>query len=253
VAHAVAHQRKIADREREQNPRERLTSLDQFFVDPITREQAKPIILKYEWLANIGRADHFVGLFSPERVLIGVACFGYGPADKSIRELLEGPAWCLERGTCVPHAPKNAASFLITHACKLMYGKTGISRFFAYGDPEAVEYGGVYQAANWLYLGQGLNGGKGRTERYYTVRPGLDPTIYRNRKTTWDLRRPGKRHLSFEEARAAGWIVEKQAAKHVYAINVGRDAKKWRKRMKPIAKPRPKPRPELARCTRCEG
>jgi hypothetical protein len=43
---------------------------------------------------------------------------------------------------------------------------------------------------------------------------------------------------------AAGWMTGYQAAKHVYAINVGRDAKRWRKKM--VAKPYPKPRPELS-------
>jgi hypothetical protein len=85
----------------------------------------------------------------------------------------------------------------------------------------------VYQATNWLYLGQGLNGGKGRKTRSYVVPPGLDPNNPRNRKPIRELRRL---NMSFKEARVAGWIIGYQAAKHVYAINVGRDSKKWRKK-----------------------
>jgi hypothetical protein len=253
---AEAHQRTIADQERNNNPRPRLTaSLAQFSVEEITKTEAKNIILKYEWLGNIGKANHFIGLFSPNRELVGVACFGYGPATPAMRTLLGGPAWCLERGACVPWAPENAASFLITHACKLMCRITGVGRYFAYGDPCAGEYGAVYQAANWLYLGQGLNGGEGRQWRTYVLRPGLDPDKPANWQTTKVLRQNSnrildpktgiRRGLTYAEARDAGWVFATRPAKHVYAINVehGRDAKKWRKKME--GKPYPKPRPEL--------
>jgi hypothetical protein len=252
----VAHQRILAEKERAEKPRERMTSLLGFSVETITKEQAKTVILKYEYLGNIGKANYFIGLFSPDRELVGVACFGYGPSTPAMRTLLGGEAWCLERGACVPWAPKNAASFLIQSACRLMCKITGISRFFAYGDPMAGEYGGVYQACNWVYLGQGLNGTiKGRSTRTYVLRPGADPNIVSNWQTTKVLRQNSNRiidpktkksrGLTYEEAKKAGWQVAHRAAKHVYAINVGRDAKKWRKTM--VKKPYPKPRPELSR------
>jgi hypothetical protein len=255
---AVAYQRKIADRERETKPRPRLTApLTQFSVETITKAEAKTIILNYEWLRNVGRAKHFIGLFSPERELVGAACFGYGPSTPAMRTLLGGPAWCLERGACVSWAPENAASFLIQHACRRIYKITGISRFFAYADPCAGEYGAVYQAANWLYLGQGLNGKKGRQYRTYVLRPGLDPDVASNWQTTKALRQDSNRitdpetgksrGLTYAEARKAGWRIVSRPGKHVYAINIGRDAKKWRKKMKPIAKPYPAPRSELKR------
>lgn len=243
VTVAVAHQRIIAERERVECPRERIESLEKFSIETITREVASPLILRYEWLGDVGRAEFFVGLYAPERELMGAACFGYGPAPAVMRDLLSGEALCLERGACVPHAPKNAASFLIRHACHLVYRETGISRFFAYGDPMAGEYGGVYQAANWLYLGQGLNGGKkGRPMRYYVLRPGRDPANPANWQGTRELRRRGK-HMTFAEARKAKWTIAKRPAKHVYAVNIGRDAKSWRRKI--AAKPYPKPRPEL--------
>jgi hypothetical protein len=241
-----AWQRKIADKARKTSKRERLTSLNGAYIGMIEREQAKSIILKFEWLGNIGVANKFVGLFTVDHELIGVACFGHGPAPEDMRKLLGGPALCLERGACVPHAPSNAASFLISHACKWMYQTTGISRFFAYGDPEAGEYGAVYQASNWIYLGQGLMGvGKDRKIRRKVLRPGDDPKNPQNWKTTRELRRPGKKPMSFAEALKRGWLIEKRPAKHVYAVNVGEDAKRWR--VAHGGKPYPKPRPELTR------
>lgn len=251
---ALAHQRLIAERERAAHPRESITiPLDRFSVETITRAEATPLIVKYEWLGNVGRAAHFVGLYSPDRELIGVSCFGYGPAGKGMRKLLGGDAWCLERGACVPHAPKNAASFLIRHACHLIYRITGISRFFAYGDPYAGEYGAVYQAANWLYLGQGLDGGKGRALRLYYLQPGRDPRNPAHWQTSREFRRAknkildpvtGKlRGMTQAEAKKKRWKIAKREAKHVYAINIGRDARTWRKKIKSL--PYPKPRPEL--------
>ena len=278
-----AHQRKIAEKARKTMKRERLTSLDGCYVKAIERALAEPIILRFEWLGDMGTTSiHFVGLFTAEHELIGVACFGSGPADVikynrnkkahgstlTIRDRLGGSAMCLERGACVPHAPPNAASFLISHACKLMLQITtiegakqdppveGVSRFFAYGDPDAHEYGGVYQASNWIYLGQGLNGEKDRKKRYKVLEPKFnnpkDRKNPRNWKTTRVLRRPGKRPLHWGEARKKRYLIEPFPAKHVYAIKIGegqtprtaaRDARRWREAMQ--GKPFPKPRPEL--------
>jgi len=165
----TAHQRQIRDAMAMAHPREAAKSLEGYSVETISRADATPIILHYEWLRSVGRATIFVGLFSPTRELEGVACFGAGPGGE-IMSLLGVPALCLERGACVHYAPPNAASFLINTACKLVYRITKVAVFFAYADPMAGkdgqgEYGGVYQAAGWLYLGQGLDGGKGRKLR----------------------------------------------------------------------------------------
>jgi hypothetical protein len=239
-----AHQRKIAEKQRAENPRPRLTApLSQFKVQTITREVAKPFIEEHEYLGTISNSAYFIGLFSPDRELVGVACFGYGPADETMRTLLGGPALCLERGACVAHAPENAASYLINHACHLVCRIRGVSRFFAYSDPSAGEYGGVYQACNWLYLGQGINGEKDRQWRTHVLPPGLDPDNPANWKTTRILRSKKYKRLTEAEALERGWQIARCPAKHVYAINVGRGKRTWRKTM--VAKPYPAPRPEL--------
>src|SRR5262245_57949890 len=120
-------------------PRQPAPSLDGYAVETISRNDALPLIMRYEWLGNPGTANLFVGLKSPDRELQGVACFGYGPAGIGMRQRLGGPALCLERGACVHYAPRNAASFLITHACKLVCRITGTERFYAYADPMAGE------------------------------------------------------------------------------------------------------------------
>jgi hypothetical protein len=179
---------------------------------------------------------------SPVRELHGAVCFGYGPQGQ-IRNLIGANALCLERGACVHFAPVNAASFLISRACRMVHRLTGIEVFFAYADPMAGEYGAVYQAANWIYLGQGLYGGKERANRYFVLPPGLDPDDPANWKTTRALRR--EHRLTFAQAKAQGWVIALRGAKHVYAINVGKGQKRWLKTV-----PRrsyPAPRPELKR------
>jgi hypothetical protein len=245
-----AHQRKIAEALREADPRDRPSSLVGYTVDLITRDQAEPIILKYEWLGTMGKSKYVVGLFSPDQELQGVACFGPGPGG-GINLDVGWSVMCLERGACVHYAPPNAPSFLINGACKLVYRETEIAIFFAYGDPSAGEYGGVYQAAGWKYIGQGIQGkGRDRPERVMVLPSGCDPDDPGSWKTTRWLRRNG--HLSYRtpadggpsEAELAGFTIDKKRpGKHVYATNVGPYRKAWRKAIK--CKPYPVQRPEL--------
>ena len=237
----VAHQRRLRHRLTRTDPRPSATSLDGYTVALIPRHDAAPLIRRYEWLGTMGRASIFVGLVSPAGETEGVAAFGYGPGGP-IRNIIGGPALCLKRGCCVHYAPPNAASFLISHAVKLVRDLFGVDRFFAYADPEAGEYGAVYQAANWHYLGQGLNGKRGyRRRRQYVLPPGHNP-----RKANWrsdrDLRRQGRR-LTVTQARAQGWKIETRAAKHVYAVCLGRNRAAWRESLP--SRPYPKPRPAL--------
>jgi len=283
----AAHQRKIREALMRDDPRPVVPSLDGYAVETISRDEARPLIERYEWLGDVGRATRFVGLFSPADELQGVACFGWGPRgghggckpSRSITDIIGSPAMCLERGACVHYAPPNAASFLITRACKLIWREDEVARFFAYGDPEAGEYGAVYQACGWVYLGQGLDGGRGRATRDFVLPPGADPAVASNWKTTRILRRvparlrppgmkpdaKGRYRMGYEQARALGWKIPRKSldevergAKHVYATIVGGNSFKEREQRKEWArkvggKPYPAPRPELKGFPRPDG
>jgi hypothetical protein len=240
-AESVAHQRRTREAMEAAYPAEVAASLAGYTVGFLDRSVAAPFIKQHEWLGNVGKATLFVGLFSPVRDLQGVVCFGHGSTG-TIRDIIGSPALCLERGACNHRAPRNAASFLFAEACKLVHRTTKVATFFAYADPKAGEYGAVYQAAGWAYLGQGLYGGGYRTHRHAVLAPGGDPDVPAQWQTSRALRRH-ERHLSFAEALDAGWLIETRAAKHVYATHVGRDRKTWRKSL-PVL-PYPKPRPEL--------
>lgn len=206
VAHK-AHQAVIRERAQGDDPRP-MANLSEAEVERITTAEARTVIEKYEWLGTIGRAVACYGLRTSDG-LLGVACFGWPGAPES-RDIcgrdLRQLAVCLERGACVHFAPPNAASYLITRSTALAAREMGWRIFYAYADPEAGEIGTVYQASNWLYIGQGVGRTPGRPREYWR-RP--DGSIVSNRI----LRHRGWRHA---DAIAAGWVRVPKHPKHKY-------------------------------------
>lgn len=157
------HQRKIRDEKAKTPlPDEHLrtaaaATYDNAILREITFEEAKAVILDYEWLGNMGSTRYVVGLFFG-KYLAGVACFGSTAGSQVAGSICgkthAGTVLTLVRGTCVHWAPKDAASFMINRACDLMIAK-GYHIFIAYSDEEAGEIGTVYQASNWIYVGPG--------------------------------------------------------------------------------------------------
>lgn len=157
----TCHQRLIRDQHaKEPDPllaeKVRLAqSFDNATVKEISKVEAKTIILKYEWLGNMGVTDYAFGLYFGE-YLAGVACFGRTAGTKTAQSVC-GKDYAhlvkvLNRGACVHWAHPHSASFLIPRACNLMAEK-GFNIFVAYSDTDAGEIGTVYQATNWLYCG----------------------------------------------------------------------------------------------------
>lgn len=209
-----AHQRVIRETEAEKGPRPTLANLDGCYVEAITTEAAKAVILRYEWLGTMGRAVATYGLRGADGDLLGVAAFGWPSAIESRdvcgREYRE-QAVCLERGACVHYAPSNAASFLITHALRQASADHGWKIFYAYADPEAGEIGTVYQACNWLYIGQGVGRTPGRLREDWRL---PDGKVLSSRS----LRHRGMKR---RDALEAGWVPVPKHPKHKYVQFVG--------------------------------
>jgi hypothetical protein len=163
----VAYQRVIREREANRSP---LASLDGSTIRAIDHTMAAPIVLRYEWLGTVApiRVASY-GLFAPDGELLGVVQFAKMPREPNNVCGVEyaSKAICLARGACVPHAPKNAASYLISRAVRLAHAEHGWSIFFAYADESARELGSIYQACNWHYLGQGLGRAPGRARENF--------------------------------------------------------------------------------------
>ena len=173
------YQRHIREVWAEHESRPQLASLKGALVRTLSFPQAEDLILRYEWLAGkpgvkspMGKAaSAFYGLFLNDELLganvLGMLGGQYrkeagshgGGAGNICGKYLKKTV-CLMRGACVPHAPRNAASFLTRYTCSLANREHGWKVFFAYSDVEANEIGTIYQACNWFYLGQGLGSGK---------------------------------------------------------------------------------------------
>jgi len=93
------------------------------------------------------------GLFDNDE-MIGALIFGqlsttawrkYGDREKDVLEL--------RRMVCVPEAPKNCCSFLISKAIKYIRRNSDAKILVSYADPFYDHCGIAYQAANWDYVG----------------------------------------------------------------------------------------------------
>jgi len=161
-----AWQRKIREKEAQKDPRP-VVGLENAIVVEISYEKAKELILKYEWLGNMGSTERSFGLIL-DGELAGVVCFGKTAGTDTARSVCK--EWAryvvtLCRGACAHWAHPHSASYLISRACKLMANSRRISKsgkefppayiFVAYADGDAPgEIGTVYQACNWLYCGK---------------------------------------------------------------------------------------------------
>lgn len=209
-----AHQREIRERYEREESRAPIANLNGCYVERVSREDAESVILKYEWLGTMGRAVACYGLRAECGELLGVAVFGW-PASVQSRDICgveyRELAVCLERGACVHFAPPNAASFLIAKATKQAARDHGWKIFYAYADPEAGEFGTVYQACNWLYIGQGVGRTRGRLREDWELPDGriLTSRSLRHRK------------LKRLDAISLGWTPIYRHPKHKYVHFVG--------------------------------
>ncbi len=130
-------------------------------VKEISPTQAAQIILDYEWLGTMPAITlHCFGLFF-NKILSGAVVFSpeyaenlgvwdsYGYTGKII---------CLSRGACAFWAHPHSASKLISQSMKMLPIKYEVVT--ATVDSEAGEVGTIYQACNFVYVGQMSRGGK---------------------------------------------------------------------------------------------
>ena len=184
----------------------RTKDFDFSYVDKTDTAQCieiKSFIEKHEWLGKLpARPTHrFVARLKKNGVMAGTIimatpnAFSYviGKENRDKEKLIS-------RGACISWAPKNLASWLITKSIKHMVKNTEFRVFSAYSDPEARELGTIYQACNFIYLGQK----SGTTKQYF------------------DPNRP-----------ELGWFSDRDFRKKskyvVYAKNIGIEKEIWNK------------------------
>jgi len=186
-------------------------SLKNAVIKPCTRKQAEKIILEYEWLGDMAVTNIFYGIFF-ENIMGGTICInssGSSPNSEKSFGIKKGELSYFARGACAYWTPVGTASKLLSFALKLEK-KRGAKAAIAYADTDAGEYGTVYQATNWFYIGKSIPGGAdlhysknnyildGRTMTEYAKRNNMSMDKYRI------------------ELEANGWILQRKNPKHRY-------------------------------------
>jgi DUF3102 family protein len=254
LADTVCFQRKRRDAEAAKDNRPQDATLD-YVIGRIDAKEASAFIKRYEWLGTVGRP--IARYCARHAEVAAVALFGR-PAVQSAaicREIKDisnqsdddraylRTVVCLERGACAHFAHPHTASWFIPRVLKLAHAEHGWQIFYAYSDTDAGEIGTIYQACNWLYIGQGV--GRGLTPantprpREYFRRQDWkegkfvsDRAFYR-RSLEMDVHvgiKDGIIHMTGldaqepwrnEYAENRQWEMKKTAAKHKYVQFVG--------------------------------
>ena len=148
-------------------------------TDKETVKQIKQFIERHEWLGKISNYPTHFFVAKYKDILAGVVIMDMPNAfSKLLGEKTRKIERLISRGACISWSPKNLASSLIMYSIKWMVKNTDYRVFTAYSDPEAKELGTIYQACNFVYLGQNsggskqyqLSNGKWVSDRYFRSR-----------------------------------------------------------------------------------
>ena len=143
----------------------RIEDFEFSYVDKTNKEQCdeiKQFIERHEWLGKlpIWLTHRFTARHKKNDALAGVIIMATPNSFSNILgEENKNKEKLISRGACISWAPKNLASWLITKSIKYMVKNTEFRAFSAYSDPEAKELGTIYQACNFIYLGQKFGAG----------------------------------------------------------------------------------------------
>ena len=138
----------------------RIEDFEFSYVEKTSKEQCdeiKEFIERHEWLGKLpARPTHrFIARLKKNGTIAGAIVMA---TPNSFSHILgkenRDKEKLISRGACISWAPKNLGSWLIMKSIKWMVKNTEFRMFSAYSDPEAKELGTIYQACNFIYLGQ---------------------------------------------------------------------------------------------------
>ena len=169
-------------------------------------KEVKEFIERHEWLAKLpNRPTHrFTARLKKNGTLAGTIIMATPNAFSNLlgKENTDKEK-LISRGACISWGPKNLGSWLIMSSLRWMVENTEFRYFTAYSDPEAKELGTIYQACNFIYLGQT----SGTDKQYF------------------DSKKPSKGWFSGREFR-------KKSNYFKYASKIGVSKEQWKKWMK---------------------
>ena len=117
--------------------------------------QIRDFITRHEWLGKMPQRPTHRFIAEYKGKLAGAIVMAvpnnfsliFGKENRNLEKLIS-------RGACISWSPKNLASSLIMYSIRWMAKNTPYRFFTAYSDPHAGELGTIYQACNFVYLGQ---------------------------------------------------------------------------------------------------
>jgi len=214
-------------------------------LDEVSYQDAKGVILEYEWLGTMGTTQRHYGIFY-DGYLAGVVCFGYFQAMNTnkgghpyaplIGEKYAKKGIQLTRGACCHWAHPHSGSKLIAYGLKRVE-KDGYKYCIAFSDPLAGEIGTLYQATNWYYLGFG------KTKHYdvYTK----DGKIWMNDRDFYKKYKfcGRKKMEKFVEDKPNLFVKERlPKARYIKLLGSKKEKKEMYSVLEPLIKPYPKRR-----------
>ncbi|MFP5491659.1 MAG: helix-turn-helix transcriptional regulator [Bacteriovoracia bacterium] len=123
--------------------------------DKETCQKVKDFILRHEWLGKMPHRPTHRFIATYQGKLAGVIVMATPNAFSNLlgKEYRDKEK-LISRGACISWSPKNLASALVMFSIRWMVKNTPYRFFTAYSDTEARELGTIYQACNFIYLGQ---------------------------------------------------------------------------------------------------
>lgn len=112
-------------------------------------------IKRHEWLGTMPRNIEHRAVAEVHGLIAGAVIFTTPNAFSNLAEAPEQEC-LIARGACVSWSPKNLASRLISWSMRELVATTQKRVFVAYADSRAGEIGQIYQACNFVFLGDGF-------------------------------------------------------------------------------------------------
>lgn len=166
-------QRVMREDEAAKDWREQDTVIDYDLPIAINAKEANEFIRRYEWLQTPGHPLARYGSYTAYGELAAVALFGKPTLNSATLypDIDPNTVVCLERGACASWAHPHTGTWFLPRVLEQANKDHGWKAFYAYSDEEAGEIGTIYQASNWLYIGQGvgrpMQRGKPRERCYF--------------------------------------------------------------------------------------
>lgn len=123
--------------------------------DRETCQKVKEFITRHEWLGKMPHRPTHRFIATYKGMLAGVIVMATPNAFSNLLgKEMRNKEKLISRGACISWSPKNLGSSLIMFSIKWMVKNTPYRFFTAYSDTQAHELGTIYQACNFIYLGQ---------------------------------------------------------------------------------------------------